>query len=293
MKKLLVLGAGGFIGRRFVESFGDRYDIVPVVSDADGRNPDLSVYAELFPILEEHRPDAVLNLAGKSYHSSGEDAGIYESNIMVELNLHEAVARLGIDAKTVFCSSSAVYGSSSEPVGEDTPCMPVNTYARSKYIQERVASSYHPGQQIVIARLFNVIGPGQNERFFVPTLIGRVLEYRDGTSDTVSLKTLNAMRDFIYIDDVCGALNLLIERGESGEVYNVCTGAGASIEKVIEILRRLLDIPELPVTTRDDRVKEGIDYQVGSRAKIGELGWFPRFDLERSLEAILREEHGC
>ena len=293
MKKLLVLGAGGFIGRRFVESFGDRYDIVPVVSDADGRNPDLSVYAELFPILEEHRPDAVLNLAGKSYHSSGEDAGIYESNIMVELNLHEAVARLGIDAKTVFCSSSAVYGSSSEPVGEDTPCMPVNTYARSKYIQERVASSYHPGQQIVIARLFNVIGPGQNERFFVPTLIGRVLEYRDGTSDTVSLKTLNAMRDFIYIDDVCGALNLLIERGESGEIYNVCTGAGASIEKVIEILRRLLDIPELPVTTRDDRVKEGIDYQVGSRAKIGELGWFPRFDLERSLEAILREEHGC
>lgn len=292
MKRLLVFGAGGFIGKRFVESFGGRYDLVPVVSDADGTNPDLSVYGELYPLVAGHRPDAVLNLAGKSYHSPGGDAGIYESNALVELNLHEALARLGLETRTVMCSSSAVYGGSAEPLTEDSPCAPVNSYARAKYIQERVAASYHPGQKVVIARLFNVIGPRQNGNFFIPTLIGRVLEYRDGKNESVELKTLNATRDFVYIDDVCEALGLLIERGRGGEVYNVCTGEGASIERVIDTLRRLLDMPDLPVRARSDRVEEGIDRQVGDRGKIAELGWSPRFDLERSLEAILREEHG-
>jgi nucleoside-diphosphate-sugar epimerase len=162
MKELLVLGAGGFIGRRFIEMFADKYDIIPIVSDADGTNPDLSNYDELLPIVE-------------------------------------------------------------------------------------ICRSY--------ARLFNVIGPFQNENFFIPTLIRRVLKFKNNEIAEVPLKTLNAMREFIYIDDVCSAIDVLIEKGESGGIYNVCSGEGASIEKVIEIIKKLLNTPELPVNTADDHVR--------------------------------------
>lgn len=293
MRKLLVLGAGGFIAGRFIEMFGDRYVIVPVVSDADGRNPDLSIHEECYPLLEEHRPDAVLNLAGKSYHSSEDDGGIYESNALVQLNIHQAVHRLGLRTRTLFCSSSAVYESSTGPVDETDSILPVNSYAKSKLMQERVALSYHPAQEVVIARLFNVIGPFQNENFFIPTLIRRVLEFRDGKAAAVRLKTLNAMRDFVDVDDVCAAIDLLMEKGESGEVYNVCRGEGVPVEKVIEIIKGMLDISDLPIDARDDHVREGINYQVGSNGKISRLGWTPEYGIERSLERILREEHGC
>jgi len=292
MKELLVLGAGGFIGKRFIEMYTDDYDIIPIVSDADGKNPDLSNYDELIPIIEKCRSYAILNLAGKSYHSTGDDGGIYESNSLVQLNLHEALRRLGCNPKIIFCSSSAVYESSTEPVDENTPCMPVNSYAKAKYIQERVALSYHPSHHVTIARLFNVIGPFQNENFFIPTLIRRVLQYRKKEIPEVPLKTLNAMRDFIYIDDVCSAIKVLIEKGESGGIYNVCTGDGISIEKVIEIIKKLLNTPELPIKTADDHVREGINYQVGSYNKLQALGWSPAYDIEESLKRIVGEEYG-
>ena len=292
MKELIILGAGGFIGKRFIETFGGKYDVTPVVSDADGTNPDLSNYDELLPILEKSSPDTILNLAGKSYHSTKDDAGIYESNALVQLNLHEAVDRLNIRPKIIFCSSSAVYESSTEAVDEDSHCLPFNSYAKAKYIQERITLSYHPRQHVTIARLFNVIGPFQNENFFVPTLIRRVLRFKNNEISEVPLKTLNAMRDFIYIDDVCSAIDVLIEKGKSGEIYNVCRGEGVSIEKVIEVIEKLLNTTKLSVKTEDDHVKEGINYQVGSYNKLKALGWSPAYGIEESLEKIIREEYG-
>jgi len=293
MNNLLILGAGGFIAKRFIEMFGDRHAIVPIISDADGKNPDLSNYDELLPIIDEFKPEAILNLAGKSYHSTEEDAEIYESNTQVQLNIHETVNRLDLKPRLIVCSSSAVYESSTRPVDEGSACLPVNSYAKSKYIQERIALSYYPDQDVVIARLFNVIGPLQNKNFFIPTLINRVFSYKNKETSEVTLKTLNAMRDFIFIDDVCGAIDFLIENGKSGEVYNVCNGEGVSIEKVIETIKRLFGISELPINTKEDYVKKGINYQIGSNKKIEELGWSPEYDIEKSLKEIIGEKYGC
>jgi GDP-4-dehydro-6-deoxy-D-mannose reductase len=292
MKKLLVLGAGGFIGKRFIDAFDGRYDITAVISDADGKNPDLANYHEMAPILGESRPEAVLNLAGKSYHSTDDDAGIYESNALVQLNLHEAICRLAINPKVVLCSSGAVYEGSTEPIDESGPCLPITSYAKAKYMQERIALSYHPAQHVTVARLFNVIGPFQNENFFVPKLIRSVLRFKNNEIPEVSLKTLNAMRDFIYIDDICKALGVLIEKGSAGMIYNVCRGEGVSIEEVVELAKTLLNAPELPVKTEEDHVKGGITYQVGSCSRLQALGWSPEYGIEESLKRIVGEEYG-
>ncbi len=290
--KLLVFGADGFIGKRFVETYSDRYSIIPVHDLVDESFFDLTVYENMSAVLDSHRPDAVLNLAGKSYHTAGDAADIYESNIMVQLNLHRAVEELKLSPRIVFCSSSSVYRSSPDPVDEDAPCLPMNAYARSKYIQERVGLSYHPGQQVVIARLFNVIGPGQSTDYFIPAVISRMIDYRDKKSSAVWLKTLNATRDFIYIDDVCSAIGTLLDDGKAGEAYNVCCGRGVPLEEILESLRNILGLPELALDVQEDHVEEGIDFQAGSNKKILGLGWTPSYDIERSLNEIIKVEYG-
>jgi nucleoside-diphosphate-sugar epimerase len=290
--RLFVLGSTGFIGRTFVRMFSGVYEIVTELDGGDRAFVDLTSYDAMLEFLDAQRPSAILNLAGKSYHTAGNDAEIYESNVLVELNLHEALDHLKLDSKIVSASSSAVYKSSADPVDEGSPCRPANTYAKAKYIQERIGLSYHPRQHVVIARLFNVIGPRQSTDFFIPAIVERLMKFRSGETKDVQLKTLNAVRDFIFVDDVCGALRALVDGGASGEIYNVCSGRGVSIREVIEALKDILSIPTVPLAARDEFVKEGINYQSGANRKMREIGWSPSFDIRKSLETILREEYG-
>jgi GDP-4-dehydro-6-deoxy-D-mannose reductase len=108
----------------------------------------------------------------------------------------------------------------------------------------------------------------------------------------VRLKTLNAVRDFTFIDDACGALRALVDGGASGEIYNVCSGRGVSISEVIEALKDILGMPNVPLVASDTFVKEGISYQTGANGKMRGIGWSPSFDIRKSLETILREEYG-
>jgi GDP-4-dehydro-6-deoxy-D-mannose reductase len=294
--KLLILGGGGVIGRAFMGMFRAVYDITPVDitpgnREEKGETVDLTDYASLFPIIDKYKPDAVLNLAGKSYHKTQKEVEIYESNLLIQLNLHNAIDELGIKPRIVICSSSAVYRSSQTAVSENSYCRPQNSYAKAKYIQERIGLSYHPEHCVVIARLFNVIGPFQDKSFFIPALIDRMVRYKRNEIPAVRIKTLKAMRDFIFIDDACRALAVLLEKGLSGEVYNVCTGEGTSIETVIDRLKGLLEIGELPLEVEASQVKEGIDFQVGSNAKMRALGWTAGYDIGKSLAEIIRKEH--
>lgn len=290
--RLLILGDKGFIGSKFIEIFHNKYEIITAGRDSDGINRDFTCYNSVLSILSDNKPDAVLNLAGKSYHTTQDNGDIYESNALIQLNLHEAVNYLSIYPKIVFCSSSAVYESSLESVDERSYCRPVNTYAKAKYIQERIALSYYPGQQVSIARLFNVIGPHQSKKYFIPAVIERFIQYQRGEIAKVKLKTLNAIRDFIYIDDVCSGISAILDKGDSGEIYNVCSSSGISINEVIELLQELLEIPTLLLDVQDDHVKEGINYQVGDNQKLLQLGWAPSYNIKESLKTIIGEEYG-
>jgi len=290
--RLLLLGSTGFIGKRFARMFSDAYEIV---TEIDGENPefvDLTSYETMLAYLDEYKPHAVLNLAGKSYHTASDSADLYESNVLIQLNLHEALGDLKLNPRIVLSSSSAVYRSSTDAVEESSPCLPATTYAKAKYIQERVGLSYHPRQHVVVARLFNVIGPHQSREFFIPAVIERLMKFKSGETKEVQLKTLNATRDFIFVDDVCRALHALIDTGASGETYNICSGRGVAIREVIETLQGVLDIASVPLSPRDESVEEGISYQTGSNRKMLELGWSPSYDTRKSFETIVREEYG-
>jgi nucleoside-diphosphate-sugar epimerase len=290
--RVLVLGSNGFIGARFVKMFSDRYEIVAESFDGSQPDHDCARYDAAISIIDGCKPAVIVNMAGKSYHTAANDADIYESNMLIQLNVHEACARLRVHPTIILCSSGAVYASSREPVDEHAPCEPVNTYAKAKYMQERIALSYHPEQHVVIARLFNVIGPFQNRDFFIPSLIDRLVRFKKKEAATVPLKTLNAMRDFVHVSDVCDALGTLIEKGAPGEAYNVCSGIGVPIQQVIDNVVRMLELSDVVLDVREDHVKDGIGYQVGSNKKLLKLGWTPQHTIGDSLAAIIREEYG-
>jgi nucleoside-diphosphate-sugar epimerase len=290
--KLFVLGSTGFIGQRFVGVAPEGFEIVSEIDPANPAFVDLTRYETMLRWLDDLRPDAVLNLAGKSYHTAANDADIYESNVLVELNLHEAIDALKLSPTVVVASSSAVYRGSAEPVDEDASCLPAGTYGRAKYVQERVGLSYRPRQRVIVARLFNVIGPRQSRDFFLPAVIERLVRFKNGETKEVALKTLEATRDFIYVDDACRALAAIVARGADGEIYNVCSGKGTSVGEAIEILRGVFGLARVPLAPRDDSVKEGVARQIGSNRKLRGLGWSPSFDIERAIETIVREEYG-
>ncbi len=137
-----------------------------------------------------------------------------------------------------------------------------------------------------------MVGPHQSKEFFIPAIIERLMKFRSGETENVRLKTLNATRDFIFVDDVCEALRALVDRGASGEIYNVCSGRGVSIPETIDALKDILGMPDVPLAPRDESVKEGISRQSGANRKMREIGWSPSFDIRKSLETILREEYG-
>ncbi|MBN1165331.1 MAG: NAD(P)-dependent oxidoreductase [Candidatus Krumholzibacteriota bacterium] len=290
--RLLVLGADGFIGSRLVKILSGRYELFPVGDYLDGELLDLTVYDNAAMVLDRYRPEGIINLAGKSYHSARDEADIYESNLLIQVNLNEAVREMDLDPRIVFCSSSSVYKSSLDVVGEGAHCRPANAYARAKYLQERVGLSYHPRQRVIVARLFNVIGPGQSKEYFIPAVIERMVKYKKGQSESVWLKTLHATRDFVFIDDVCEALSLLVEKGSGGEIYNVCGGRGVPLREVLDILKEILEMEKLALEVQDDHVREGIDYQAGENRKLASLGWSPAYDIRRALETIVGEEYG-
>jgi GDP-4-dehydro-6-deoxy-D-mannose reductase len=139
----------------------------------------------------------------------------------------------------------------------------------------------------VISRGFNHIGPGQNERFVVASLAAQLARIATGGPPQLFVGNLEAARDFLDVRDVVSAYVELARQGESGEIYNVCSGAAVTIR---DVLRELIAIARVPVEVREDpaRVRSSdIPLSVGSPQKLRDrTGWTPRIPLTRSLRDI-------
>jgi GDP-4-dehydro-6-deoxy-D-mannose reductase len=192
----------------------------------------------------------------------------------------------------VFISSAEVYGvqpPEAMPLLETTLANPVNPYAASKAAAEAIvlgeARSF--GVDVVIARAFNHIGPGQNDRFVVPAFANQLAAIARGGEPIMHVGNLDARRDFLDVRDVVDAYVAIAERGESGEAYNVASGSAVSIR---EILGELIRIAHVPVEVRDDPARmrpSDVPIVYGSSEKLrARTGWEPRIPLRRSLQDV-------
>ena len=288
-----VTGAAGFVGHWLVahlEQAGDE-----IVTPA--AHVDVTDQAAMTAALVDARPDAVYHLAGLAHvQPSWDDPAEYlRVNAGGTLNLLEAARRCAHPPRVLVISSAEVYGgvqAGQLPVVEDEPMRPVSPYAASKAAAELVAVQAFLGRGVaaVRARPFNHAGPGQAGTFAIPAFARRIVEaQRDGV-EALRVGNLSARRDIVDVRDVVRAYRLLVERGEPGEAYNVCTGRsveiGGLVERMLALAGADLRLDVDPALLRPVDVAE----LRGDPSRLRAVtGWEAEIPLDETLGAVLDE----
>ncbi len=292
MSVVLVTGAGGFVGRHLVahlEAAGDA--VVAVDRELDVRDP-----RALADALVAARPAVVYHLAALSHvgRSFDEPDAVRAVNVGGTRALLEAVAARAPGARVVLVSSAEVYGVTrpeDQPLSETRPLAPVSPYAESKAEAERLGlEAAAGGLDVVVARPFNHVGPGQAASFFVPALVTRLLEARARGVCEVRVGDLTPRRDLTDVRDVVRAYRLLALAGAPGAVYNVASGVDHAMAEVADALvarvapgTRLVRDPAL-VRPVEIPVSRGDPTRLRAATR-----WRPTIELARSLSDVVSE----
>ena len=299
--RALVTGASGFVGRHLVEAL--RREGADVVAcggphdTAEYRRIDLADVQSLQSTLDAARPDVVFHLAAQSFvpESLQSPLEIFEINAIGSARLVQAIREYATSAsppRLVFASSAEVYGPrepSEYPLRETLNLWPSTPYGASKAAAEAMLLAYARSfsLDVVLGRFFNTIGPGQSERFVVASLAAQLASIAAGGPRELHVGNLQPSRDFIDVRDAVAAYLALARDGESGEVYNVCSGSAVSIR---DVLRELIAIARVPVAVREDPTRmrnADIPVSVGDPAKLrARTGWTAQIPLPRSLRDV-------
>jgi nucleoside-diphosphate-sugar epimerase len=229
--KILLTGATGFTGRHFsamAQALG--HEIMPLQAKLSDR---LAIESEVLATA----PEAVVHLAAISFVGHADDAEFYAVNVVGTTNLLAALTTLPKPLRCVLLASSAnVYGNCLvSPISEIQNPAPINHYAMSKLAMEHMAHTYADRLPIVITRPFNYTGVGQDVNFVIPKLITQYSR----RAPMVTLGNLHVEREFNDVHMVCNTYLELLQFGEPGETYNVCSGQPYTLQKVIDTLTLL------------------------------------------------------
>ena len=306
MERVLITGLGGFVGQHLgllLAADGSRETFGSVMAAEDKREQplpadhvivcDLLEAGAVNGLIDAVRPDRIYHIAGIAEVGDtwGDPRPAYEVNILGQLNLLEAIVVGCPDSRVLVVGSAAEYGVVREvdcPITEDHPLEPADPYAVSKAAQDLMARQYFLGRgtDIVRTRSFNHIGPGQSAGFLLGRVARKVAEVNGGRGEPLmELGDLSARRDFTDVRDVVRAYQLLMDRGESGEAYNVCSGRAVP---VIEIVETALALGEVEIELRIDSDRErptDVPLVLGDNTKLrAATGWEPRISLEESIK---------
>jgi len=290
--RVLVTGADGFVGPHLGRLLSELGHAVILCGGPDARERRLDVRdaAATAALLRDTQPEAVVHLAGSSSVGASFDRPLecFAVNALGTANLFEAVRTGAPRARVLLVSSGEVYGRGEgvRSRAEGDAVAPASPYAMSKCTAELIAQQYHTafGLHAVVARPFNHVGPGQDERFVVPSLLKQIRDVAAQRREPIlHVGNLDPIRDFSSVHDVVQAYALLLESAQPGDVYNVCSGRGRSIRDVLEeLLRRSGVEAEIRIDPARVRPVE-IPHLVGDPAKLIRLGWQPRHDPFASL----------
>ena len=303
-KRVLVTGAGGFIGSHLVEALLHSGTQVRAFIRYNARN-DPGLLALLsrqdFEALELvtgdlRDADAVRQaVTGVSHvfhlgaliaipYSYQHPVDVVESNIIGTLNVLLAARDLGVE-RLVHTSSSEVYGSALRvPIDESHPLQGQSPYSASKIGADKLAESFYCSYNlpVVTLRPFNTFGPRQSARAVIPTMITQAL-----TGSTIRLGNLDTRRDFTYVSDtVAGFLKVAAAPGVEGQTINLGTGTDVRIGDLAEQIISMLDHP-VEIVIENQRLRpEKSEVQrliSDNRLALETLGWSPQVGIEEGL----------
>jgi GDP-4-dehydro-6-deoxy-D-mannose reductase len=289
--RALITGGKGFVGHwlaAHLKDCGDEVVVVDVETDvADG--------VALRKVVTEAAPEAIYHLAALTHVGESWDnpSQVLRVNVIGTAELLAAARALAVPPTVLVVSSAEVYGVVTPdqlPLNEATPTAPATPYAASKLAAEAVALQAWRGygQSVIVVRPFNHIGPGQSPNFAVPALAKRIVEARKSGATSLQVGTLTTRRDFTDVRDVVVAYRLLVQHGQAGTIYNVCSGKDVAISDVAAELLTLAQA-DLELVT-DPALVRPVDVPVlqGDASRLqAATGWVPSIPLATTLADVL------
>lgn len=303
--KILVCGGYGFIGSAFVRNFlkknsGD--ELVNLDSLTIGSNKknlekfeknknftfvhdDIQNNSKINELVQN--VDAVINFAAESHvdRSIANPKPFIDTNIIGTYNILEAIRKY--DKLFIHVSTDEVYGDADnvESHDEHSEIKPSNPYSATKAAADHLVNSYHRtyGIRCLTSRCSNNFGPFQFPEKLIPKTIIRSIKnlkiplYGDG----------NQIRSWIYVDDHVNALNLLLQKGISGEIYNITSYQEISNKIIVKKILALLDKSEDQIEFVNDRPGHDKRYSITSSKIEKNLGWKPSKDFDTVLEQTI------
>ena len=309
---IVVTGGAGFIGSNFIfYMLGEHPDyriicldkltyagnlstLAPVMNHPNFRfaKVDICDRGAVYRLFEEEHPDIVVNFAAETHvDRSIEDPGVFlQTNIMGTAVLMDAFRRYGIQ-RYHQVSTDEVYGDL--PLDrpdlfftEETPIHTSSPYSSSKAGADLLVMAYHRtyGLPVSISRCSNNYGPYQFPEKLIPLMIANALAdkplpvYGEGLN----------VRDWLYVEDHCKAIDLIIHRGRVGEVYNVGGHNEKQNIEIVKIICRELCKPESLITHVGDRKGHDMRYAIDPTKIHNELGWLPETKFEDGIQETIR-----
>ncbi len=312
MKKIIVTGGAGFIGGNFVHYMMKKYPNYKIIcldcltyagnletleSVADNSNfrfvkADITDREAVFNLFEEEHPDIVVNFAAESHADrSIENPGIFlNTNILGTQTLMDACRKYGIE-RYHQVSTDEVYGDL--PLDrpdlfftEETPIHTSSPYSASKASADLLVGAYYRtyGLPVTISRCSNNYGPYHFPEKLIPLMIINILHNKPlpvyGKGENV--------RDWLYVEDHCKAIDLIIHKGTVGEVYNIGGHNEKANIEIVKIILKELGKGEELITYVADRKGHDLRYAIDPTKIHNELGWLPETKFEDGIKKTIR-----
>lgn len=310
--KILVTGGAGFIGSNFVYHMLNKYPEYEVIcvdnltyagnlstlqeafknENFSFNKVDIADRKAVFSLFEEVRPDIVVNFAAESHV----DRSIENPSIFVDTNISGTVVLMDASIKYGVkryhqVSTDEVYGDLplDKPellFTEETPLKTSSPYSSSKASADLFVHAYNRtyGLPITISRCSNNYGPNHFPEKLIPLMIINALNdkplpvYGDGQN----------VRDWLYVEDHCEAIDLIIHDGKIGEVYNVGGHNEMANIDIVKLICKTLDKPESLITYVNDRKGHDRRYAIDPTKIHSELGWLPKTNFENGIQKTIQ-----
>ena len=277
MKKILVTGSEGFVGKnliRYLKNYSFK------IIETKDKSFDLKLN-ESWKQIE--KCDYLIHLAGKSFvpKSWEEPARFIENNILLITN---ALEYCRVNKTKLIFLSSYLYGNCKKmPIKENAPIEATNPYALSKLLSEKLCYFYKNNFQVnnIILRVFNLYGPGQPKEYLLSKITNQV-KYEN----IIKVDDLSPKRDYVYIDDLCSAIVKAINYRGNEHIFNIGSGKSYSVKEVIDFIQNIygtsLNIKEKKLIRKNEILNTIADINLAKK----ELEWFPIYDLKEGLKKI-------
>jgi len=244
--------------------------------------------------VAEALPDRIVHLAGSPHVGDSWRSSLLplQTNVLGTHYLLDAVRQHCPDCRVLVVTSAMIYQASDEPLDEDVPLEPSSPYGLSKLAQDQLAqrAARHDDLNVVVARPFNHIGPHQNPSFALSSFARQIALIEAGVlAPEIQVGNLDAERDFTDVRDVADAYARLLDAGQPGRVYNICSDTP---HRIADLLAQLMAMALVPVTLATDPTRLRPSDQprmVGNSSRIRtELGWQPQWSIADTLAGLLQ-----